>query len=146
MIGIRLGAKKTARLKEIRSLQSDLQMFSEHIALCSEPLTEVADELQGPLCGILHTYFSMRNENFAEAESADRAIEVLCGDDSVKDGVRMFLTGLSTAARNDLVNRAKTLTMMLGRVEKEAESEAKQARVIRIAGVLTGAGLAILLL
>ena len=56
------------------------------------------------------------------------------------------MNGLSTAARCDLIKRTETLMPILLRAETEAEQDAKQARVLRISGVLTGAGLAILLM
>ena len=43
------------------------------------------------------------------------------------------------------LRRIETLSHALDRAEAEAEAEAKQARVIRVSGVLIGAGLAIVL-
>ncbi len=146
MIGFQLGRRKTGRLKTIRSLRSDLQLFSERISAGCGMMTELAGELNGTMGEILKTYLVMLGEGKKEAEAAGCAIGELCACETVLAGVRMFLIGLSTASRNDLIRRTQTLELMLERAEKEAETEAKQARVLQISGVLTGAGLAILLL
>ncbi|MBR4905925.1 MAG: hypothetical protein IKZ44_03645 [Clostridia bacterium] len=146
MIGFQLGRKKTGRLKTIRSLRSDLQLFSERVGSGCGTLTELQGELNGMLGEILKTYLDMLKEGKGEAYAAECAIEELRGSGTVEAGTRMFLTGLSTASRIDLIRRTQTLVTMLERAEEEAETAAKQARVLQISGVLTGAGLAILLL
>ena len=146
MIGVRLGRKKTGRLRTIRSLRSDLQLFSERIAAGNDTLTEIAGELNGAIGEAIETYLAMLGKGKREAVAAERAIEDLHIGGTAEAGVRMFLTGLSAASRNDLIHRAKMFISMLERAETEAETEAKQARVLQISGVLIGAGLAILLL
>ena len=146
MIGFRLGRKKTGRLKVIRSLRSDLQLFSERIGSGCGTLKELQGELNGALGEILKTYLEMLKEGTREADAAENAIGDLRGSGTAEAGIRMFLIGLSTASRSDLIRRTQTLGTMLERAEEEAETEAKQARVLQISGVLTGAGLAILLL
>ena len=146
MIGFRLGRKKTGRLKVIRSLRSDLQLFSERIGSGCGTLKDLQGELNGALGEILKTYLDMLKEGNGGADAAENAIGDLRGSGTAEAGIRMFLIGLSTASRSDLIRRTQMLGTMLERAEEEAETEAKQARVLQISGVLTGAGLAILLL
>ena len=146
VIGMRLGAKKTAYLRTVRSLRCDLQLFSERIGTCSSTLKEIAGELSGTLSTMMHTYLDRLDAGCTEADAAEYALDGLQAFGTVQAGMRMFLTGLSTASRKDLMLRSQTLAPMLERAEAEAEAEAKQARVLRISGVLIGAGLAILLL
>ena len=146
MIGFRLGRRKTGRLRTIRSLQSDLQLFTERIGSGCGTLKELQGELNGTLGESLRIYLDMLDGGKREADAAECAIEDLRECGAVTDGIRMFLIGLSTASRNDLIRRSQTLGAMLERAEEEAETAAKQARVLQISGVLTGAGLAILLL
>ncbi len=146
MIGFRLGRKKTARLRTIRSLRSDLQLFSERIGSGCGTLNELQGEMNGALGEVLKVYLEMLEDGSGEADAAERAIDELSGSGTTEAGIRMFLIGLPTASRNDLIRRTHTLGTMLERAEEEAETTAKQARVLQISGVLTGAGLAILLL
>ena len=146
MIGFHLGRRKTSRLKTIRSIKGDLQLFSERITSGCCTLKEIREELNGTLGEIIKKYLNMLNEGRRETDAAACAIGDMHGNGSVEAGLRTFLVGLSTASRNDLIRRMQTLSPMLERAEEEAETEAKQARVLQISGVLTGAGLAILLL
>ena len=146
MIGFQLGRRKTSRLRTIRSLQSDLQLFSERIGSGCGTLTEIQCELIGALGEILKIYLDMLSEGRKEADAAECATADLRDCSAVKDEIGTLLVGLSTASRSDLVRRTQTLKPLLERAEKEAETDAKQARVLQISGVLTGAGLAILLL
>lgn len=146
VIGMRLGARKTARLNGVRSLRSDLQLFSERVTAGSSPLKEIAGELNGTLSILLQTYLDRLDEGEREADAAESALLSLPVNGTAQAGMRMFLIGLSTATRRDLMMRVQALAPMLERAEAEAETEAKQARVLRISGVLIGAGLAILLL
>lgn len=146
MIGIRLGMKKTARLHLLQSLRNDLARFSERIVTCSGTLTEIAEEGNGTLSRMLRIYLEMLCEGKKEADAAEYAAEALNGFGNVQNEVRSFLNGLSGAARDSLIKRTEALMPVLERAEAEAETEAKQARVLKISGVLTGAGLAILLL
>ena len=146
MIGIRLGKKKTAYLKTIRSLRCDLQLFTDRVTAGSASLKDIAGELTGTLSSVLQTYLDQLETGCGETRAADCALESINAFGTVHAGLKMFLTGLSTATRKDLVLRVQTLMPTLERAEAEAETEAKQARVFRISGVLTGAGLAILLL
>lgn len=146
MIGVGLGARKTARLQTIRSLRGDLQLFSERIASGRGTLTEIAGEQGGALTEMLQIYLDRLAAGSGETEAAKTAFEDLHVCETVREGIRIFLTGLSTATRGDLKARTKTLSATLDRAESEAETEAKQARVLRVSGVLIGAGLAILLM
>ncbi len=146
MIGFRLGRKKTGRLKAIRSLRSDLILFSERIGSGCGTLKELQSELNGALGEILKVYLDMLDAGKQEVDAAESAVEEHRDNETVEEGIRMFLTGLSTASRTDLIRRTQTLGKLLERAEKEAETAAKQARILQISGVLTGAGLAILLL
>ena len=146
MIGFRLGRKKTGRLKVIRSLRSDLQLFSERIGSGCGTLKDLQGELNGALGEVLKIYLVLLGEGEREADAAESAIGELRSGETVEAGIRTFLIGLSTASRTDLIRRTQTLGTMLERAEEEAKTAAKQARVLQISGVLTGAGLAILLL
>ena len=146
MVGMRLGAKKEAHLNTVRSIRSDLQMLAERVTAAVGTLQEIAEELNGTLSTVLHTYLQQLDAGRTEADAADCALEGLRAYTEVYSGMRMFLIGLSTATRKDLAARVQTLTPMLEHAEAEAGTEAKQARVLRISGVLAGAGLAILLL
>lgn len=146
MIGFRLGARKTACLKTVRSLQSDLQLFSERIKADGGTLTEIAAKLNGTLAGILQTYLDLLAAGKGETDAAETASGLCSGCGTAHAGLKLFLNGLSAASRSDLIRRTQTLTSTLERAETEAESEAGQGRVFRIAGVLIGAALAILLL
>ena len=146
MIGFQLGRRKTGRLRTIRALRGDLQLFSERIGSDCSTLNRLQRELSGALGEILKTYLDMLDEGKKEADAAEEAIGDLGSCETVKAGIRMFLIGLSSASRNDLIRRTQTLKSVLERAEEEAQTEAKQARVLQISGVLTGAGLAILLL
>ena len=146
LIGFRLGAKKTAQLRTVQSLRRDVQLLSERVGSGGSTLLEIAGEMNGTLSEILRIYLEKLDEGAAETDAAAFALECLRGSGNVQAGVRMFLAGLSTASRSDLIARTKALSPMLERAETEAEAEEKQARVLRISGVLTGAGLAILLL
>jgi hypothetical protein len=146
LIGIRLGAKKTTRLKTIRSFRNDLGVFLERIGSINSALPEIATALTGPLSSILRRYLDLLHAGNNETEAAEGAAAILKECGSIRDEVQMFVNGLSTAARCDLIKRTETLMPILLRAETEAEQDAKQARVLRISGVLTGAGLAILLM
>lgn len=146
MIGIRLGMKKTARLRMLQSLRNELSRFSERIITCSGTLTEIAGEGDGTLSRMLRIYLEQLCAGQKEANAAEHASEVLNGYGNVQNEVRSFLNGLSGAARGSLIKRTEDLMPILERAVAEAETEAKQARVLRISGVLIGAGLAILLL
>lgn len=146
MIGMRLGARKTAYLHTVRSLRCDLQLFSERIGTCSSMLKDIAGELTGTLSVVLRAYLDRLDAGCTESDAAEYALDGLHAYGTVQAGMRLFLTGLSNATRKDLILRMQALMPMLERAEAEAEAEAKQARVLRISGVLTGAGLAILLL
>ena len=146
LIGMRLGAKKTARLNMVRSLRKDLVLFSERIATGGGTLTEIISGQNSMLFTMLGQYLSALSEGKTESDAAESAVKGVKRDSTEQAGLRMFLTGLSLASRNDLIKRANALTPMLERAEDDAETEAKQARVMRVSGALVGAGLSILLL
>ena len=146
LIGMRLAAKKTERLNIVRSLRKDLVLFSERIATGGGTLTEIASAQNGMLFTMLERYLSALSEGKTESDAAESAAKELKKESTEQAGIRMFLTGLSAASRADLVKRANALMPMLERAEDDAETEARQARVVRVSGVLVGAGLAILLL
>lgn len=146
MIGFRLGMKKTAQLKTVRSIQSDLQLFSERITTESGTLEELACQMNGTLSKILRAYLDALRLGKRESEAAEYASTDLRVYENLQTGLLRFLTGLSTAARGDLIGRTQALITVTKQAEAQAEAEADRARVLRITGVLTGAGLAILLL
>ncbi len=146
MIGMQLGMKKTARLKTLRSLRNDLVRFSERIITCSSTLAEIAAEGDGTLSDMFRIYLEMLSAGRKEADAAESAAEILNGYGNVQNEMQSFLNGLSSSARSNLIKRTEALMPILERAVAEAETEAKQARVLKISGVLTGAGLAILLL
>ena len=144
LIGYQLGARKTMRLKTVRQMQSDLCLFSERISAGSGTLVELTAKQHGLLFEQIGAYLDLL-QNDGEADAAARAAKELNCGEPVREGVEQFLSGLYTASRSDLLKRVQTLSKTLERAETEAEAAAKQARVLQISGVLTGAGLAILL-
>ena len=145
LIGVRLGAKKTERLKTVRSLQNDLQCFSERIAAGNSTLSALAAERSGLFSELLQNYLDALSRGCTEVNAAERATECLRGQEAMCAGMQQFLSGLSSAARSDLVKRTQLLSSVLDRAEAEAAAEAKQARILKVSGVLAGTGLAILL-
>ena len=142
MIGMQLGAKKTARLFTVRTLRKELQLFSERITSGRGTLMEIASEKDGLLSEMLGRYL----DALGKGEAAGKAAGKLKAESTEHAGMLMFFTGLSTGSRMDLIGRANALSPTLGRAENEAEAEAKQARVLRVSGMLIGAGVAILLI
>lgn len=145
VIGMRLGAKKTERLFTVRALRKDLQLFSERIAAGRGTLTEIASE-NGALFELIGSYLAALSGGETESAAAERASDGFKKGSAEGAGLCMFFTGLSSANRSDLIRRTDALSVALERAENEAETEAKQARVLRVSGVLVGAGIAILLL
>ena len=146
LIGVRLGARKTTGLLTVRSLKNELQLFSEQVTAKSGTLNEIAKNSDGLLSDVLQSYLAALSNGASEGKAAEEASEILQENKTLQAGVRMFLTGLSEATRLDLIKRTQVLSSTLDRAESEAEAEARKARVLRISGVLAGAGLAILLL
>ena len=146
MVGFRLGARKTARVRNVRALRGDLQLLSERISTGSGTLVELVSSYSGVLFETIAAYLDALSEGGSETEAAEHALLPRDWGESEREGIRMFLTGLSGSTRSDSVKRAQALSATLERVAQEAETEAKQARVLRVSGVLAGAGLAILLL
>ena len=146
MIGVRLAAKKTERLHTVRSLRSELRLFSERTALGCGTLCEFAAERNGILSELLRIYLKALTEGDPEPQAAERATACLRAGTTMQAATQSFLNGLSGVTRIDLEKRTQAFSTVLERAEHEAESDAKQARVLRISGVLAGAGLAILLL
>ena len=146
LIGIRLADRRTKRLEFVRALQKDLRSFAERVRTGSESLSAFAAEQEGELSGMLKAYLAALAEGETEATAAERGAERLRGGSTEQAGMRLFLSGLSSATRADLILRTQRSSDLLERAEREAEEEAKQARVLRISGVLIGAGLAILLI
>lgn len=145
MIGFRLAARKTDRLRTLRMLEKELQVFSERIASGRGLLPEIGKE-HGLLPEMLSDYLKALSEGMTQREASEKAAEKLRGGETEIAGLRMFFTDLSSASRSDILNRTHTLMRTLERAEQEADAEAKQARVLRVSGVLIGAGVAILLL
>ena len=145
MIGIRLSAKKTARLGTARTLRKDLQFFSDRIVRSGETLVEIASG-EGMLFDMLGAYLEALSDGASETDAAEHAAEGLRKGSAEEAGMQRFFTGMSGASRSELITRVNVLSPVLERVENEAEADAKQARVLRISGVLVGAGIAILLL
>ncbi len=144
-VGMRLGAQKTARLKTVRSLIDGLRLFRERIGAGQERLSKIAAE-DGVLFDCLRSYLDALERGRSEADAANEAIESLKSNSAEATGVRAFFYGLSETSRNDLLLRVQALESALERAAEEAESGAKQARVLRLSGALVGAGLTILLL
>ena len=146
LIGFRLGEKKGARLNTLRRLLKDLQLFAERIASGRGTLTEIALEKESMFSGMLRAYLDALEHGETESAAAGRAVKELKEGSAEHAGMLMFFTGLSMGSRTDLIERANRLSPTLERAETEAETEAKQARVFRVSGMLVGAGAAILLL
>lgn len=144
-IGMQLGAQKTARLKTVRSLIAELRVFRERIGAGQERLSKIATE-DGVLFDCLRRYLDGLERARSEADAANDAIEPLKSGSAEALEMQTFLCGLSETTRNDLLLRIHALESGLARAEDEAESGAKQARVLKLSGVLIGAGLTILLL
>ena len=145
-IGFRIGALKTARLRTVRTLRGDLQLLTARISSGIGSLMEIASDHSGMLCGALDRYLHALSQGETEADAANRAAEGLRKESAEHDGIRMFFSGLSQTGRAGFSERAETLSRMLEQAEKEAETEAKQARIIRASGALIGTAIAILLL
>ena len=143
--GAQLGARKTKRLSVVRALKQGVQLFSERIAQGNGTLLQFASE-DGLFFEMLHAYLDARDNGLPEAASAKAACALLDGFRSEQDAMRLFFEALSAASRSDLFRRVESLRLALDRAEAEAQAEAKQARVIRVSGVLIGAGLAIVLI
>jgi stage III sporulation protein AB len=146
LIGFRIAAGKTERLRTIRALRGDLQMLSERIASGRGSLMKIASERKELLAGSLSRYLEALSEGKTEEVSAERAAAVFRKGSAEAEGMRMFFSGLSAAGRSEFTARTDSLLPMLKRAEEEAEAEAKQAQVIRVSGALIGAAIAILLL
>ena len=145
-IGFRLSMKKSKHLEEVRSILSEMMRFSDRITTNAVTLEEIAQELNGTLAGILRDYLDSLRAGKRESEAAEHAVETLHGSEKQQSELCRFLSGLSTASRSGLIERTQMLIPALKQAEAEAEEEANRARVLRISGVLIGAGLAILLL
>lgn len=143
VVGARLAARKTKRLSTVRALKQGLQLFSERIHQ-GGTLRRIAAE-DGLFFELLGTYLSALSKAAAESDAAADACGRLTHCGTERDAMRAFLTAISSASRSDLLRRIEALRPVLDRAETEAEDEAKQARVIRVSGVLIGAGLAIVL-
>ena len=111
-----------------------------------ETLVALSTALSGILFETIGAYLRALSQGSAEEDAAEQALAQGRFGETEREGMRMFLTGLSASTRNDLIKRIRVLETVLERAEREAEPQAKQARVLRISGVLAGAGLAILLL
>lgn len=144
LLGARLAARKSKRLTAVRALKHGLGRFSERIAQ-GETLKHLASE-DGLFFSLLHAYLSALERGRPETEAAETACAALGGYLTERDAMRAFLDALSNASHTDLLRRIEALRAVLDRAETEAGTEAKQARVIRVSGVLVGAGLAIVLL
>ena len=144
MIGIRIAAGKTARLNAVRTLSRELIRFAERIS-GGDTLKTMAAE-SGMLSGMLSVYLTALENGETEARAAALASDEMKNGSAEQSGACAFLTGLSAASRHDTARRTESFKDVLARAQSEAEAESKQARVIRISGVLVGAGLAILLL
>ncbi len=144
LLGARLAARKTGRLTAVHALKQGLQLFSERIAQGDTLKTLAAED--GLFFSLLHAYLTARSAGRTEAQATEEACAALSGLPAERDAMHLFFDALSGASRADLLRRIETLRPLLDRAETEAEAEAKQARVIRVSGVLIGAGLAIVLL
>lgn len=142
-IGMRLCARKTERLAAVRELKQGKDLFAEQIA-AGGTLKALAKR-EGRFFSMLAAYLAALEAGGNEAEAAEAACRKRKATSPECDAMRLFFDGLSASARGDLLRRIETLSHALDRAEAEAETEAKQARVIRVSGVLIGAGLAIVL-
>lgn len=145
LIGIRIAARKTARFRTLQQLKERLCLFSERISGGCGSLKD-ATSGEGVFAEMLERYLKTLSEGGTEAEAARQAADLLLQGSAEQTGANAFFTGLSAASRSDLLKRAERLTQTLERAEREADEDAKKARVIRVSGALIGAGLAILLL
>ena len=145
LIGMRIAAKKTERLRTVLALEKELRLFSERIASGNATLTDAAGE-DGILSGILTAYRDTLSAGGTERDAAEKAAEGMFATTPEREGAKAFLTGISGATRADIRNRTEQWLQTLTQAEREAEAETKKARVIRVSGALIGAGIAILLL
>jgi hypothetical protein len=145
LIGIRIAAKKTAPLREIRTVLNELRTFSDRVS-GGATLSAAAEQGGGPFSEMLSAYLKALSDGMPQPEAADRAVSRFRDGAAVCHGAELFVNGLSEAPRGDLPGRIEAFRETLVRAEREAEETAKQARVLKSAGFLIGTGLAILLL
>ncbi len=145
LIGIRIAARKMTRLRMVLELKEQLCLFSERIAGGCGSLRDAAQG-EGVFAEMLKRYLKTLSEGGTEDAAAGHAADMLLQGSAEQTGANAFFTGLSAASRSDLLKRAERLAQGLERAEREADEDAKKARVIRASGALIGAGLAILLL
>ncbi len=146
LVGMRLAAKKTERLSAIRAVQRDLRLFSERIDSGNCTLVGLASAEQEGLFGMLSAYLGALTRGESEERAAESAVSGFTGNNDDRISIAAFLNGVSSASQSDIRKRADALKKVLSESETDAQAEAKQARVLRVSGVLVGAGLAILLL
>lgn len=144
LIGVRLSAKKLAPLRMIRSVMSGLGTFSDGVSRGAA--LSAAAGTGGPFFELLEAYLSALSDGMQQTDAADRAASCFSGCEALRHGAGLFLNGLSEAPRAELQGRIDAFREALARAERDAEETAKQARVLKSAGILAGAGLAILLL
>ena len=145
LVGIRLAAKKTAPLKTVRALLFGLQSFADRVASGST-LVAAAEAGNDAFVELLSVYLGALSKDGTQDAAAERAASSIRASASVQSGAELFFSGLSDAPRAELLRRIKAFSDVLERAGSEAETESKQARVLRSAGFLVGTGLAILLM
>ncbi len=145
LFGFRLAAKKTERLKTVRTMLRELQTFSDEIAGGNGSLKRIA-ERSGALFSVLASYLHALDTGKTESEAAELACAGLCEDGEERAALQLFLTGLSDASKDSMPKRVSVLTDALRSAQAAAETEAKQGCVFRCIGTLIGAGLAIMLI
>ncbi len=143
-IGMRAAAKKSERYRRVRALIRELSVLSDEIGERSLP--QIVQSREGELFTMLSRYLDLRKAAKREAEAAEEAV---CGWASFArehQALLSFLSGLSTVSAAQIHQRIETLMQSLRIAEQEAEENAKQAKTIRVVGVLAGVGVCILLL
>ena len=145
-IGMRAAAKKSERYRRVHALIRDLSVLSDEIGAGERSLPQIVQSREGELFTMLSKYLDLRKAAKREAEAAEEAV---CGWTSFArehQALLSFLSGLSAVSAAQMHQRIETLMQSLRIAEQEAEETAKQAKTIRVVGVLAGVGVCILLL
>ena len=109
-------------------------------------LSTAAETESGTFFDLLSAYLNALSSGSPQRSAAHEAAARMKDPEAARHGAELFFNGLSETSRTELFVRIDAFRETLARAEREAEETAKQAHVLKTAGVLIGAGLAILLL
>lgn len=144
-IGLRLAAKKTARVERIRAMRRALSAFSDAITRGDASLRSIAESGEGLFFDQMRMYIAAQEAGRTEAEAALSACEPFSPDE-LHAAALLFFGGLSACSRAELRQRIERLSTALSEAEQNASDDVKQAKLIRAVGVLCGAAVAVLLI